>query len=379
MIIKRGLALFAVALIFVFSGCKGKEANETSLADTGRKTSPRQEDLTKLSLNDLEVLVIDGDKDAAYRLGVIYDYGTEAVEQNFSKAKQWYDRARDLGNKRAALAIGYMYLSGLGVEKNYSEAKTYFEEALEARVADANVGLGRLFMDKDYSGYDPYRAYSCFSSAADNGSLDGKYYLNYVREAGIGTAVDFTNALLGYAEVALDKSDDVEDQFAINSANTRLGLMYVNGKGVEPDYETAMNYFRIASDNGFALAKYYIGVMYESGDNEHEADYDKALRFYEDAAAMEYAPALNQVGYMYCNGLGVDIDYEKALYYQKLSAAQGYPLAMVNLGYLYENGLGTVRSLPTALSYYKLAESEGYDGAYAAVIRVENMIKGSNL
>ncbi len=377
MILKRVLALCIIILMLVSSGCVNKESPKSDLSDS-KKDISKQVDLTELSLNDLEVLVIDGNKDAAYRLGLIYDYGTDVVEQNFSKAKQWYDRARDLGNKKAALAIGYMYLSGLGVERDYDEARTYFDEALEARVVDACVGLGRLFMQEDYEDYNPNRAYTYFYNAANKGSLDGKYYLNYAREMGIGTSVDFVNALTGYTEVSSSNSDDIEDQFAINSSNTRLGIMYINGKGVDPNYEMAMDYFKEASENGFAMAKYYIGLMYESGDTEHDANYDKALSFYEEAAAMEYAPALNQVGYMYCNGLGVDIDYEKALYYQKLSAAQGYPLAMVNLGYLYENGLGTKRSLPTALSYYKLAEEGGYEGAYAAIVRVENLIKNGN-
>ena len=41
--------------------------------------------------------------------------------------------------------------------------------------------------------------------------------------------------------------------------------MYENGKGVPQDYETAVKWYRLAAEQGDALAQTNLGVMYANG------------------------------------------------------------------------------------------------------------------
>ena len=61
------------------------------------------------------------------------------------------------------------------------------------------------------------------------GLADGKYYLGYLYEKGIGTRRRPGKALALYRKVADLQSDRVEDQYAIRSARTRLGILIWKG------------------------------------------------------------------------------------------------------------------------------------------------------
>jgi TPR repeat protein len=45
-------------------------------------------------------------------------------------------------------------------------------------------------------------------------------------------------------------------------AQTNLGFMYANGRGVPQDYSKALEWFGKAADQGFAIAQTNLGVMY---------------------------------------------------------------------------------------------------------------------
>ena len=62
----------------------------------------------------------------------MYNCG-EGVEQDFSKAMEWYEKAYELGSSAAAENLGYMYLYGEGVEINQEKANEWFDKAEELK------------------------------------------------------------------------------------------------------------------------------------------------------------------------------------------------------------------------------------------------------
>lgn len=70
----------------------------------------------------------DGDPDAQYYVGVLYEKGAEG-QPHYAKAANWYRQAADRGVRRAAVNLGRLYEQGLGVEKNQSEARKWFAKA----------------------------------------------------------------------------------------------------------------------------------------------------------------------------------------------------------------------------------------------------------
>ena len=69
--------------------------------------------------------------------------------------------------------------------------------------------------------------------------------------------------------------------------------------------------------------------MYDNGLGVPQ-DYTDALEWYRMAAEQGFDKAQNNLGFMYDNGLGVPQDYVQAHLWYNLAAAQGFDLAWEN-------------------------------------------------
>lgn len=105
-------------------------------------------------------------------------------------------------------------------------------------------------------------------------------------------------ALLARAE----QGGDAEEQYAI-------GFAYLNGRGGLPqDYAEAARWYRLAAEQGHAVAQYGLGMMYSNGVGVPEDDVE-AVRWYRLAAEQGYAGAQASLGFHYATGDGVPQDY----------------------------------------------------------------------
>ncbi|WP_374278564.1 tetratricopeptide repeat protein [Azonexus sp.] len=66
-----------------------------------------------------------GDADAAYNLGLVYQHG-DGVPADPARALIWYRAAADKGDKPAQFQIGLMYQNGEGVAADPAEAHRWF-------------------------------------------------------------------------------------------------------------------------------------------------------------------------------------------------------------------------------------------------------------
>lgn len=102
---------------------------------------------------------------------------------------------------------------------------------------------------------------------------------------------------------------------------------YLNGEGVERDFDKAFEWLQKAVDSGDSYAKLKLAECYKRGAG-CERDYaaamalyqqvagDKSLRRYSFADVAEY-----EIGNMYLKGLGVEVDLRKAYDYFKRAAS----------------------------------------------------------
>lgn len=95
------------------------------------------------------------------------------------------------------------------------------------------------------------------------------------------------------------------------------------------DYATAMRLFRSLAEQGDAKAQFTIGLMYVNGQGVQRNDAE-ALRWYRLAADRDDARAQFNLGIMYRNGQGVPQDYVRAFMWFTLSAARGNQSAINN-------------------------------------------------
>lgn len=143
-------------------------------------------------------------------------------------------------------------------------------------------------------------------------------------------------------------------------ATRMLGSMYLFGKGVEQDTETAIEYYTKSKSWNTIAHIYYEGMHCEPNAEE-------ALRYYLIAAEEGDAGAMNMIGILYLGNEHYDpicahleiTDYDKAFYWFKKSAKLKNVGAMINLAYCFYDGEGTPKNLEAARKLFlEVAEIE---------------------
>ncbi len=96
------------------------------------------------ALRVFRTIAEQGDANAQYNLGVMYDNG-RGVPQDYAAAMSWWRRAAEGGSTRAQFNLGGMHLSGKGAPQDYTIAGQWFRKAAERGYADAQFGLATLY------------------------------------------------------------------------------------------------------------------------------------------------------------------------------------------------------------------------------------------
>ena len=85
-----------------------------------------------------------GDREAQYRLGVMYAEG-KGVAPNDADAALWFERAAEQGEPMAQYNLGASYAEGTGVRKDMAAAAKWFRRAADQGVPLAQLNLGLLY------------------------------------------------------------------------------------------------------------------------------------------------------------------------------------------------------------------------------------------
>ncbi len=107
------------------------------------------------------------------------------------------------------------------------------------------------------------------------------------------------------------------------------------------DYATALRLWRPLAEQGYANAETNLGIMYYEGRGVPQ-DYAAAMSWYRKAAEQGYANAQTNLGAMYNMGRGVPQDFAAAVMWYRKAADQGEAVAQYNLANMYDKG----RSVP---------------------------------
>ena len=152
-------------------------------------------------------------------------------------------------------------------------------------------------------------------------------------------------------------SSDTTESEPITDAKAQYdeGKIYFN----RGDNSEAARWYRKAAEQGYAIAQFNLGIMYELGKGVKQ-DYEEAVKWYRLAAEQGHAAAQNSLGYMYSNGKGVTQDKSEAVKWYRLAAEQGHAQAQFNLGYMYDFGKGVKENDEEAVKWYRLAAEQGH-------------------
>lgn len=213
-----------------------------------------------------------GDAVAQFTLGSRYDFG-EGVEQNDSKAVEWYKKAAEKGLPAAQFNLGLMYQNGQGVVKSDSQAVEWYRKAAEQEYPSAQCAMGFMYeegkgVEQSYS-----QAVELYRKAAEQGHSDAQCNLGVMYRQGLG----------------VEQSDDTAVEWyrkAVEQGNPRaqcnLGVMYATGCGVELNDKTAIEFFRKGSKAGEGQSTINLGLMYMEGEGVKQS-YAKARALFRRA------------------------------------------------------------------------------------------------
>lgn len=179
-----------------------------------------------------------GDPEKQVVVGLMYAAGVEG-KPDYKKALYWYEMAAEHGSEVACYMAFVQYVEGMGTRRNLDKAQKWAQKLVEMDKEEGYLLLGTLY-DEGAGSRRHYAKAAQYYAKADAGHSDigGKYRLGMFYLEGKGVKVDREKGLR-YLEEAADSKD--------NHAAFQLGMMYYEGKGVAQDDKKAFDYFDAAT------------------------------------------------------------------------------------------------------------------------------------
>lgn len=347
--------LCGILAISSMTACGGAKETVAEVAATAEATEESEED-TKAAEEAAakeaeekaaeEAAAKEAEAEEAYETGRASLYGLDGQEIDLETAYNSFEKALELGKTEANFYLGVMYDWESYPEQDYEKARAYYEAAGENPYA--YVALGFNYYYGQGVAVDQEKGKEYFDKAIALGCMDGYFGLGEIAyEQG-----DYTAAIQNY-EMAAEKGTEL---LYITNAERIIANSYLIGVGVEQDCAKAVEWYEKAAEMGDTDSMATLGYAYANGDKGLEQDYIKAAEWFEKAAEKGNTYAMLGIGYMYQNGLGVETDYAKALEWYEKAAEMGDATAMYNIGHIYENGLGVDQDAEKAAEWYAKAE-----------------------
>jgi septal ring-binding cell division protein DamX len=136
------------------------------------------------------------------------------------------------------------------------------------------------------------------------------------------------------------------------------------------DYRSAIAHWQKLIEEGRPEGQFFLGVMYAEGKGL-EPDHAKAFALYTAAAEKDFAPAQYNLANQYATGEGVKQDFSKAEFWWTKAAERGLLPAQVNLGNMYYHGAAGEKNAVLARKWLTLAAEQGSADARETLARLD--------
>ena len=187
--------LLALAVLLQATSLAAAETFEDGLAALRSDNAPRAEEIW-LALAD------QGDGQAQYALGTLYEQGHPGVPQDVAKAIIWYQKSVDQGVPSAENNLALIYATGRGVERDPANALNLWLSAANKGHVQAQYNAGLAFFRGSGVERDIGRASQLFQQAAAGGLADSQYALAQMYRLGIGVQRNAQTSLFWYEQAA---------------------------------------------------------------------------------------------------------------------------------------------------------------------------------
>lgn len=316
------------------------------------KNEGKAKELYERFFTELQKQALDGDADAMYRMGDIYQYGFPqiGIPIYYQQAAEWYEKAANKGYMYAQTSLGILYYFGQGVPKNYTKAAEWYKKAAEQGDATAIYNLAGCYrlgrgveQNEELAAMYNQKAANMDMPEAQ-AELGGMYYL------GTGVEQDYTMAVHWFKRAVAN---------GYENAYYGLGCCYYKGLGIEKSRKEAFRLFELGEKRGVRNCMMAVAECCIEGQGT-PTDYVRAMRILEGICG-EYKENQKETRY-------VTIEHENeqvSFWYNPLDekVLSYYAKAYYLLGTLYYAGKGPDGSNPTkAIAMLRMADRLGYEG-----------------
>ncbi len=342
---------------------------------------------SKTSLTSLKEKASGGDKRACLKLGNMFFFGNEVI-QDYYEAFHWYYNAAVNGSPSAQFNLAICYDQGLGIEKNQLEAFKWYQKAARANIIQAKFNLAMYYKDgtefKTDSGIvllnqDLPRTIKLLNETASSGFAPAKRELAklYLEGEGVDKNINksiglFEEAAKGndpeamslLAQYLIEKESDDKEKIVfllkeaakhnIPRALETLGSYYECGLHVPQDKHLAFSYYKKAAELDSTAAQKKLADYYSNG-NIVDLNIWEAKYWYKKAAEKNDPYSLFMLGTYADQGIAEPINKKLAARYFMRSAKFDFPKAQYNLATYYAKGEGVSKDLKMATMWYRKA------------------------
>ena len=214
--------------------------------------------LNKKRWNELLTLAENGDDNAQYEVGDYFEDGeTNIVEQDISKAFEWYQKAYEKGNIDATIRLADFLSEGISCKQDIDLAIKLYNIAIEKGRSTASYNLATIYRDKQ----DFEQAFKLYKKTQE---LEKTYplALAFCYYYGIGTIEDKNKAMEIFLIISKKTMKYRNFPHEIDEANYYLGKIYLEGKIVRKSLEKARYYLKLANkDNDHRSANELLLVI----------------------------------------------------------------------------------------------------------------------
>ncbi len=293
----------------------------------------------------------------------------------YRKAIPYLQNAAKQGYGEACYLLGTMYFWGYGIEENYSIAKNMFEKSIQFGYNRGEAELGLMYEYGYGVSKDMAKAISLYEKSAGRGLSIGQYllaiaYWNLYWNLGDNSKQEIIFRM--YKSVKDSRESDPLPFFHwYNWTEYNLGVCYEYGIGVKADYEKALNIYDNTYSNGggrFIPTEYRAYLLRYANEKSGNREVIWPLRLEDCIESDEdrYGTPVNYYRlYLY---------YDESNYLIK-SASKGYGPALKKLSECYRNGSSGISiNLIKAKEMEKKAEEwfAKYGDEYEKEQRIEN-------
>ena len=256
------------------------------------------------------------DIDACRDLAINYNTG-ELIEEDFEKAKYYFEKAIEKGDIESLYELAYMYIYGNGVDKDLEKGFNLIKQAADKGHREAQYRAGKMLSEGVGCDLNVDEAVKYLTMAANQGDEYAVDELKKLENVSVYNWLKEDVVLNSYKQKSVDEleklanSDDVYAMHALASAHqegvsikkdnvkaftlfekaARLGFIrglnsmaicYLEGLGVHKDVDKALEMFEYVYQQKCYIAGYYLGCIYET--YKKDGNLVKAIEYYQQAA-----------------------------------------------------------------------------------------------